>query len=377
MIRTPDKTALFVALTAAVLLSPITSIGTAVQESQEEPEVVELREKASRLDPTSKEFFDLIKRDELSDAEVRQARNIMRSDDRLRQMIDGGPLEITSISFVGNANTLPVKWYPVIHTTDGAEITSVKLDLDANEIKSVDTYKRYRLDQSNAYAVDEYSGTPDLVKGIAVTSESQPTNYDGSEAYSGFSALVLDAKMYGSIRDKLCSPAYFPSTYWLQVGALFNEKGWLYVYADTTTRCVVKKLKLPEPDMTDDVNYKIYGGSTWYIVLHNEDKNDFAYHQQSGLNSGWIEMGDDSTSVFFENGYEGSGWDSQFIDGNPSRTNAQVMNSDNSWVDWSGNEQYILDSNGNVRANNVISGTLRSGGTATWDVSQMSNWPKC
>ena len=95
------------------------------------------------------------------------------------------------------------------------------------------------------------------------------------------------------------------------------------------------------------------------------------------MNSGWIQRGDESTSVFFENGYTGSGWDSQFIDGDLSRTDAQVLRSNGSWVNWSGNAQYIRDCNGNIQTDNVISGTLRSGGTATWDVSQMTNWPNC
>ena len=80
--KTSNKTALFAALTAAMMLSlPMMGIEATVQESPEEREIAELREKASKLDSTSKEFFDLIKRGELSDAEVEQAKNIMRNDD--------------------------------------------------------------------------------------------------------------------------------------------------------------------------------------------------------------------------------------------------------------------------------------------------------
>ena len=183
--------------------------------------------------------------------------------------------------------------------------------------------------------------------------------------------------MYGSDRDNLCSATHFPSHYWLQVGTQFNEAGWLYVYADTTTDCLSKVLDIPKPSATDNVSYKIYSGSTWYVVLHNEDKNDYAYYQKSGLNSGWIQRDDESTGVFFENGYAGSGWDSQFVDGDLSRTDAQVQRSDSSWVNWSGNTQYILDCNGNVQTNDVISGTLSLGRTATWDISEMTDWPNC
>ena len=172
-----NKTVLFTALTAAMMLSfPMMGIEATVQESLEEQEMAELHD-TSRLDPTSEKFFDLIKRDELSDTEIEQAKNIMKSNDGLRQMIDNGLLEITSVSFVGNANTLPVKWYPVIHMADGMETTSVKLDLDTNEIMNMTTYKSHELHHSNAYAIDEYSGSLGLVKGITVTSENQPTNY--------------------------------------------------------------------------------------------------------------------------------------------------------------------------------------------------------
>ena len=264
-----------------------------------------------------------------------------------------------------------------MHMTDGVEVTSVKLDLGTNEIKNMETHKSHRLSLTNAYAVAEYSGDPDLVKGITVTSESQPTRYKGNDAYSGFSALLLNAKMHGSDRDNLCSAAHFPSNYLLQVGTLFNDDGWRYVYADTTTNCVAQEFRLPPPSATDDINYKIYSGTTWYVVLHNEDENDIVYYLKSGMNSGWIQRGDDTTSVFFENKYTGSGWDSQFVDGDLSRTDAQVLRSNNSWVNWSSNTQYVLDCNGNEQADDVISGTLRSGGTATWDVSQMTNWPNC
>lgn len=375
---TKTSNILFAALAATIMLSfPMMGIDAAVQESQKKQKILELREKAGKLDHSSKEFFDLIKRDELSDAEMKQAKNIMRDDDRLRQMIDDDTLEIMSVSFVGNANTLPVKWHPVVHTTDGAEITAVKLDLDANEIKSMDTYERQVLGLNNAYAVAEYSGTPNLVKGIAVTSESQPVNYNGSSTYSEFSALLLNAQMYGSVRANLCSAAYFPSSYWLQVGTGFHDSGWGYVYADTTTNCISNVITIPEPLLTHDVNYKIYSDSTWYVVLHNEDTNDFGYYQRSGMNSGWIEVAAEATSVFFENGYTGSGWDSQFVNGDLSRTDAQVLQSDDSWVSWNSDTQYVLDCNGNELAGNVTSGTLQDGGTTTWDISEMTNWPNC
>ena len=346
-------------------------------DKQQKKYVEELREKAAKLDPKSREFFELIKRDPLSNDELVTVKKIIKKDERLKKLIEDYSFEIRGVTFSGNANVLPVVWYPVVHFGNDSDSVAVKLNLDTKDILMAKEYKPDRLDLNNAYAVDEYDGSQSIVRGITVTAKDHP-DYVGNIT-AGHAALVLNAEMYGSNINNVCSSAYFPSSYVLQVGMKFNNAGWVYAIADTTTSCMSMGIYTFQiHNKTDDVKMSIYSGSTWWVVLHNESINDFEYYSQSGMNSGFIEKGDETTSVFFENAYTTSDWVPQFRSGHLlSLTDAQVQLSNNSWIDWDGNSQYILDCNGNVESNNVISGTLKSGGVATWDLSVMESWPKC
>ena len=112
-------------------------------------------------------------------------------------------------------------------------------------------------------------------------------------------------------------------------------------------------------------------------MAYNLDKDDIAFYMKTGVNSPWIQSDDANTGVCFENAYTGSGCDSQF-NGDLSLTNAYAEKSDGSWVDWSNDSLYILDCNHNtLPSNSVISGSLKEGGTATLDMSNMVSYPKC
>lgn len=374
------KTTLFFALITSLVV-PITGLNliSAEQTSDmKQQDIEKLREKASKLDPTSREFFDLIKRDSLSDAELNKAKGIMMQNENLRTLLKDKSLEIQSVSFVGDYSVLPVNWHPVLHIVDGDEAVSVQIDLENQKLEKMDKYRSEKLPLNNAYAVAEYTGTQTLMKGMTMKTLNQPVGYVGSSSYNGFSALVQNAAMYGSDRSKLCSASQFPANYWLQVGYVFNSAGWSYRYADTTTNCGSLIMGLPAPSATDDVKFDIYSGTTWWVVLQNISKNQFAYYSKTGMNSGWIAPIQEATSVFFENNYSTtSNWNSQFVNGNPSVTGAQVQKSDSTWVNWSTESQYVLDCNGVTRTDNVISGSLTSGGTATWNLSAMTGWPNC
>ena len=242
------------------------------------------------------------------------------------------------------------------------------------KIVKTSIYKPQKLALENTYSVDEYTGSDDIITGIQVTSKNQPVNYVGNDTFSGFSALLLNAKMYGSHRDNLCGSDHFPSDYWMQAGMVFNEHGWGYVVADTTMGCTSMPLELPEPEITDNVSFTIYGGSTWWLVLQNIDQFEFKYYSKSGMDSAWIQKGDESTSVFFETSYVDTGWDSQFMDGDLTMGDAQIKDFSDSWMNWDGDSRYVLDCYTNRESNNVISGYLKYGGDATWDISEMAEW---
>ena len=46
-------------------------------------------------------------------------------------------------------------------------------------------------------------------------------------------------------------------------------------------------------------------------------------------------------------------------------------------IDWSGEEQFILNCNQNEPTEDVISGTLKNDGTATWDIVEMTDHNAC
>ncbi|MCA9811723.1 MAG: hypothetical protein KC483_02550 [Nitrosarchaeum sp.] len=371
------KTILLSSLLAALIL-PLGN--TAIAESNISTSDADLlKEQVKDMDTTSKEYFDLIKRDPLTVNEMNLIKKIIRENSETSDELNESS-KILAVSFVGNAKQIPVHWYPVVHILEDKQITSIKIDMDSNDVISSEKYQNQKLTNTNPLAVDRYDGSVSIGKGIRVTSPTQPTGYDGDDTTSGFSAVTLNAMAYGSDPDNydLCDSANSADHYWMQTGYKFNKDGWKIVFADTETDCGSFDSGLPAPSTTDDIIFNIYSGSTWYGVIHNVDESDFAYHYEDAPTTTYI--GKDTgaaTSVFMENGYTSSGWEAQFSDTTFDMTDAEFVKTDSTSIDWSGEEQYHVDCNGDEVTEEVISGTLVSGGTATWDVEEMADYSAC
>ena len=124
------KTILITSLIAstATMILPFHMVGIAestVAEWSANDKIKELREKASKLDPTSREFFDLIKRDPLSDGELEKAKGIINKSIKVEELMNGdtNSFELVGIVYSGNAIVLPVMWNPVIHVGNDTHTT--------------------------------------------------------------------------------------------------------------------------------------------------------------------------------------------------------------------------------------------------------------
>ena len=377
------KTILFAGLIMTLII-PVTALNVAdaaKENNSKQSDIEELREKIKNTDRKSKEYFDLIKRDALTDLETKQIKKLIKSDKELKNLYKNDSLDIAAVTFVGDTSVIPVNWNAMVHVLqDDGETTSIQVDLKENKIKEVKKIKPNKLASNNPLAVAQYDGTNSIGKAVRVTSETQPTTYTPDTAYDGFSALLLNAMAYGSDPDNedICDSSNALSTYWMQTGYYFDDQVWGIVFTDTVLDCLPIDSGLPLPLVTDDIIFNIYAGSTWYGVIHNYSAYKFAYHIEPGPTTKYV--GKDNgpaTSVFMENGYDAPGWDSQFSDTTLEMTDAEFVKTNSQSIDWNGEKQYHIDCNGNEPTEEVISGTLKNGNTAIWDVIEMTDHSDC
>ncbi len=289
-------------------------------------------------------------------------------------------------SFLGNVGQVPVKWNPIIHGMVGDQTVSVLVDLDTNKVMKIDHIQSESLivGGGNAYGVDQHVSSS-TTRGLKITTPDQPINYVGNSAYSGYSGFSLNAVMSGSVVSNACTPAQFPNSYIMQAGYLFKNNGWYIVFADTLTTnsnggCAAVPTSLPLPLPTDDIEFTIYAsGGIWNGVIQNLRTLDTQYFTRSGLPSSVLKTDTYATGAFMENGYTGSGWDSQFSPKSISATNAKFKNTSNVWTNWTSDSTYVVDCHGAIKTtNNPLGSTsLKNGGTATWNITTMTSWPKC
>ncbi len=337
----------------------------------------ELREKTKDLDKYSREYFELVKRGPLDVSEIQKAKEIINGDKSLK-LSDKNSIDIYAVSFTGDLNNVPVNWFPVVHILDNDEIVSIELDLQKEIVKNVSNNKQEKLALDNAFAIAQYNGANSIFKSIGIVVPDQPTDFT-ADPQSGFAAHLLNAKMYNSDLADLCDPLKWTTDYWMQMGYLFKSTGWQYVATDTSLGCYALPFGTSwTPAATDDISFKIYAGSTWWGVLYNISQSQAEYYSKSGMNYGYIGKGDMGTSVFLENHYTSNDWDDQFTDVTLPTNSAQIQKTNYSWIDWSAESQYIGDCMGGTQTDNVISGTLASGGSINMNVETMAdNWPAC
>lgn len=101
------KTLLLTGILSAVLISYM-GFNTANANPDQENETDVLKEKLKDLDWHSLEYFELIKRDSLTDSELTTAKQIAISDTRVSDALNSEPLKINSVGFIGNPTEIPV-----------------------------------------------------------------------------------------------------------------------------------------------------------------------------------------------------------------------------------------------------------------------------
>jgi hypothetical protein len=380
-----QKTKLFIGVLFAVLITSVGFNTVNADPVKNNSDADSIHEKLQGLEWYSAEYFDIVKRDSLSDVELMNAKQIALSDTRITNMLKSNSLKINDIGFIGNPTEVPVKWDPVLHTTIEDQSVSIRVDLENDEVVKIDSIDTNYLESSgadeNAYAVSEYTGYQSTITGIEMVSPTQPTGYTGDGSTHGFVAHLVNAMMSGSVRNDVCTPSEVEDSYWMQAGTFFNEDGWAYVFADTDSGvdgCEAVPIPLSAPSTNDDIRFTIYtSGSTWYALFYNLDDPELEYEFDTDPSSGNMVTDTDGTSVFMENNYESTGWTSQFADTALSITDAQVRTTGSTWVAWNTESEYVLDCNGSTQTNDVITGSLTSGGTSTWDVEDMEDWEAC
>jgi len=176
-----------------------------------------------------------------------------------------------------------------------------------------------------------------------------------------------------------CSSSSFPNAYWSQAGFVFTSTGWATALADTQTNCLAT-IPTITINTNDDLQFTISANSgAWTTEVRNlsQSSNNLYYWIRTGLPSSTMATNNDNTSVFLENKNTNTTWDDQFIVQTLTINEAKIKKTDNSWVNWDAESQFVLKC-GVVKPDNVISNTLVGGLAATWNVVTMANsWPAC
>lgn len=186
--------------------------------------------------------------------------------------------------------------------------------------------------------------------------------------------------MTGSTHGQLCIPSSFPNSYWMQTGFLFHPQNsdGRTVWTDTVESCGSITTSVAYVDGAQ-YRFSIWTSTTsskWTAaVLKLDDGQAFAT-SRSGQNSFTMKTNDWHTTVWLENASHFTTWDNQFT--SDPWAQAWLRKPNNiSWNQWDADTQDVRDCDG-VHPDNVISGSLSNGGTATWSATVMAdNWPAC
>ncbi len=131
---------------------------------------------------------------------------------------------------------------------------------------------------------------------------------------------------------------------------------------------------------TDDIQFTTSANNgAWTTEVRNlsTSSNNIFYWIRTGLTSSTVAINNDNTGVFMENKNTNLTWDNQFITKTLTVNQATAKNANNAWVNWEADSKFVLKC-GTVKTNDVITGSLGSGSSATWSVTKMAdNWPAC
>ncbi|AIC15309.1 hypothetical protein [Nitrososphaera viennensis] len=317
----------------------------------------------------------------------------------MQKIIANRPNQFLATDYIGKIDEQPVNWMPTVHYNIANQTQlAVVIDLKKGAVVQTQTVEVNPLEEKNlspeaaakkaANGEDPNGFSIDYITGVGtapnfIQMDSPAITFTSSGVQTTGNVLLVNALMTGGSGANACNPAKATTDYWAQIGFYWKTSGQIN-YDDTSTGCAPVFSALT---YTPGNNYRfnIRGdASGWRLAGINLGTAVAFSYTGPAVNSGTFKTSDSSTSVFFENKQISSvNWAPQF-GSNPSATAKYSTNGGSTQLNWPDNVRIDQSCTGTVNTypysatNEVMTGELKSGGTATWSMSRMAaNYPRC
>jgi len=328
---------------------------------------------------------------ELSSAEFDALQGVVLEDIKVKEIIAGQPYDVMSYDFISNINDKPVVWQPEIHinvankTQITAVISWVENRAASSTVTKIETHPMMPIiapiqavgaDANHGYATNYYTGT-NTINGLMLSHSVPTVSGSNINLYWGVNAIESSA-----VDANACSAAHFADAYFAQSGALWTGAGGAVVWADTAVSCV-SQFPSFSASAGDTVQFKIYVDTSNRWTVYGVDLNNGQQFikTRTGVNFLAMKTNDLNTSVFMESvssSVNGAGLS------NPTGTAKQSGDKGVTWSNWQAaarNDETCTNVDHTYpysSTQEVISGNLASGGSATWNTVRMGTYyPAC
>ena len=333
----------------------------------------------------------------ISDADLSLVKQIALADNQVKALTTDKNIDFMATHYFSeNILANPVKWSPEINinVANTSEVT-VQVDLQAKTVKSVATAPIVRACVgdciAHTFAVDWVTTISPSPNYLDVRSPAPTYTRTVNPVHTGWSFLldaVMDPNPGGDY--PLChTPTGYYTNYWAQVGFNWNlASDTKPIYTDTKFSCIIQFTSLT---YTAGHNYKFeINASTnnhsthkgWTLIaIDLSTLSTFYYFANYDVNTGKILTGTTTdTNVMFESrekNSEAPNWYNDFgtITANSAHYSTNGGSSVFNWPN-EGKEDVKCDG-GFILPSVVISGGLKTGGTATWNKLNFYNSVNC
>ncbi|WP_415282725.1 hypothetical protein [Candidatus Nitrososphaera sp. FF02] len=298
--------------------------------------------------------------------------NMALSDKSVRDSIGGKDFEGVGVGFfTENIDVENPIWQPVVHLNvkDTGSVAAF-LDPSGQEVTRIEEQPLVKAAINAAFASNYYTGAS-TVNGLRMTTTAPTYAVDATTNMA--TLFLLNAVENNADVGKLCNPAFYATSYWAQVGLVWTTNARSVMWADNATQCITQ---------STGINYvaghvyenKIYtSGGTWYIVAKDTNTGSTFTKTRTGITYVVFENSEFNNGIFFENHNTGTSWYTKYASPHEvSATAKYSSNNGSTWSNWQSGGKQDSDCGGPRVPSTIISGNVAGGGTATWDLQDMS-----
>lgn len=335
----------------------------------------------------------------LTTQEETVAKNIALSNGEVQKALAGKAYKIEGIGFIGNAYETPIKWNPIVTiNVSGKAGINVTVDLATHTIINIEQFEITKIgpqvDGSSSpnssfstqsasnpsYSTDYYTGTTNPVEMFMSTQNGAPTYTPSAASMDGEVDFLLNADEYQATGLR-CDPSNVYAGYFAQIGFTYPAVGQAKItYSDTLSSCGAINLGLTyTPGHFYTFRIHAYSGPVSWRMIGQDVNTGTVVMSPARTGMQWylIQAGSANTSVWLENWNSPSStsWNARFSTDIQGYANYY----DGAYRTWPSDQQYdkqctTFYSYPHSTPPQVMSGSLKNGGTVTWSNYNMAHY---